>query len=96
MRRDELLLGAVAYDPKVVTIWDGFKAYVADHGLAFDYVLYTNYERQVDAHLAGCTWCEQFGGHMGQVVSRLRAEREVEALDPEMARRLAERLAKLE
>lgn len=51
---------------------------------------------QVDAHLAGCTWCEQFGGHMGQVVSRLRAEREVEALDPEMARRLAERLAKLE
>src|SRR2546425_4101652 len=24
-----LLLGAVAYDPKVVTIWEGFKAYFA-------------------------------------------------------------------
>ena len=48
-----LLMGAVAYDPKVVTIWDGFKAYFADRGLAFDYVLYANYERQVLSHLAG-------------------------------------------
>ncbi|MBM3986709.1 MAG: phosphate/phosphite/phosphonate ABC transporter substrate-binding protein [Planctomycetes bacterium] len=46
-------LGAVAYDPKVVTIWDGFQAFFAAHGLAFDYVLYTNYERQVEQHFAG-------------------------------------------
>ena len=46
-----LLLGAVAYDPKVVTIWDGFQRYFARHGLAFDYVLYSNYERQVEAHV---------------------------------------------
>jgi phosphonate transport system substrate-binding protein len=32
-----LILGAVAYDPKVVTIWDGFRAYFAGHGLDFDY-----------------------------------------------------------
>jgi phosphonate transport system substrate-binding protein len=50
---DTLLLGAVAYDPKVVTIWDGFKDYFIRHGLPFDYVLYSNYERQVEAHLAG-------------------------------------------
>ncbi len=50
---DTLLLGAVAYDAKVVPIWDGFLAYFAARGLAFDYVLYTNYERQVDAHLRG-------------------------------------------
>ena len=50
---DTLLLGAVAYDPKVVTIWDGFKAYFALHDLSFDYVLYSNYERQVEAHLNG-------------------------------------------
>ena len=50
---DILLLGAVAYDPKVVTIWEGFKAYFARHDLPFDYVLYSNYERQVEAHLAG-------------------------------------------
>lgn len=48
-----LLMGAVAYDPKVVTIWDGFKRYFADHVLDFDYVLYSNYERQVEAHLQG-------------------------------------------
>ncbi|MFD5811288.1 MULTISPECIES: phosphate/phosphite/phosphonate ABC transporter substrate-binding protein [Rhodococcus] len=42
-----LLMGAVAYDPKVVTIWDGFRAWFRDHGLDFDYVLYSNYERQV-------------------------------------------------
>jgi phosphonate transport system substrate-binding protein len=53
MPSEELVLGAVAYDPKVVTIWDGFKAWFAQHGLRFDYVLYSNYERLVEAHLAG-------------------------------------------
>lgn len=49
---DDLVLGAVAYDPKVVTIWDGFRAWFAARGLAFDYVLYTSYERQVEDLLA--------------------------------------------
>lgn len=53
MSQDTLVLGAVAYDAKVVPIWDGFLAYFARHGLAFDYVLYTNYERQVEAQLRG-------------------------------------------
>ena len=48
-----LLLGAVAYDPKVVTIWDGFKEYFTDHGLPFDYVLYSNYDQQVAALVDG-------------------------------------------
>src|ERR687897_1651931 len=50
---DTLVLGSVCYDPKVVTIWEGFKAYFLKHGLSFDYVLYSNYERQVDALLTG-------------------------------------------
>jgi len=50
---DTLILGAVAYDPKVVAIWEGFKAYFIRRGLPFDYVLYSNYERQVEAHMAG-------------------------------------------
>lgn len=53
------VLGAVAYDPKVVTIWDGFKAWFADQGFAFDYVLFSNYETQAEAHLRGLvdvTW----------------------------------------
>jgi phosphonate transport system substrate-binding protein len=49
----EILLGAVAYDAKVVPIWEGFKAYFASRGLAFDFVLYSNYERQVAAQLRG-------------------------------------------
>jgi len=48
-----LSLGAVAYDPKVVTIWDGFQRFFAGRGLAFDYVLYTSYERQVEGLFAG-------------------------------------------
>jgi len=50
---ETLLLGAVAYDPKVVTIWEGFRAWFAARDFDFDYVLFSNYERQVDAHLAG-------------------------------------------
>jgi ABC-type phosphate/phosphonate transport system substrate-binding protein len=52
-------LGAVAYDPKVVTIWEGFADWFARHGFAFDYVLFSGYEAQVEAHLAGSvdvTW----------------------------------------
>jgi ABC-type phosphate/phosphonate transport system substrate-binding protein len=43
----------VAYDPKVVTIWDGFRSWFREQGLLFDYVLYSNYERQVEELLAG-------------------------------------------
>jgi ABC-type phosphate/phosphonate transport system substrate-binding protein len=48
-----LVLGAVAYDPKVVTIWTGFRSWFREHGLDLDYVLYAHYERQVEDLLAG-------------------------------------------
>ncbi len=51
--RNTLLLGAVAYDPKVVTIWEGFRAWFAEKGLDFDFILYSNYEEQVRGHFAG-------------------------------------------
>ena len=35
-----------------MTIWDGFQQYFAARP-AFDYVLFSNYERQVEAHLRG-------------------------------------------
>ena len=56
-----LVLGAVAYDAKVVPIWEGFRAYFEARGLPFDYVLYSNYERQVESHLRRefhATWVE--------------------------------------
>jgi phosphonate transport system substrate-binding protein len=52
-------LGAVAYDPKVVTIWEGFSDWFAGHRFDFDYVLFSSYEAQAEAHLAGfvdVTW----------------------------------------
>jgi phosphonate transport system substrate-binding protein len=48
-----LVLGAVAYAPKVVTIWEGFKDYFVRHGLPFDYILFSNYETQVEALMTG-------------------------------------------
>ncbi|MTE19114.1 PhnD/SsuA/transferrin family substrate-binding protein [Streptomyces sp. TRM43335] len=48
-----LLMGAVAYDPKVVTIWEGFRAWLRSQGLPFDFLLYSHYERQVEDLLAG-------------------------------------------
>ena len=48
-----LILGAVASAPQVVTIWEGYKQYFRRNGLAFDYILYSNYERQVEAQFDG-------------------------------------------
>lgn len=53
MRSSILLVGAVAYHPRIVTIWERFREYFAQAGVPTDYVLYSNYERQVEALLAG-------------------------------------------
>ena len=50
---ETFMLGAVAYDPKVVAIWTGFRDWFVEHGFPFDYVLYSHYERQVDELVAG-------------------------------------------
>lgn len=44
-------VGAVAYHPRIVTIWERFREYFAEAGVPTDYVLYSNYERLVDALL---------------------------------------------
>jgi ABC-type phosphate/phosphonate transport system substrate-binding protein len=49
----DLVLGAVAYDQKVVPIWDGFLQYFRARDLPFDHVLFSNYERQVEAQIRG-------------------------------------------
>jgi len=48
-----LLLGAVAYDPKVVPIWEGMREYFVGQGVPFDFALFSNYERQVEQLLGG-------------------------------------------
>lgn len=47
-------IGAVAYDPKVVTIWEGMRRYFHEEAhLSVEVVLFQSYELQVGALLAG-------------------------------------------
>lgn len=73
--RDTLILGAVAYDPKVVTIWDGFLRFFRARDLPFDYVLFHNYERQVEQHFAGAchvAWNSPLAWLQAEHVARAR------------------------
>ena len=51
--RVELKIGAVAYAPKVVTIWEGIREYLRGRGVLSEYVLYSSYPALVDALVAG-------------------------------------------
>jgi ABC-type phosphate/phosphonate transport system substrate-binding protein len=46
-------VGAVAYHPRVVVIWEGFRSWLRKRGLPLDYRLFSTYEAQVDALVAG-------------------------------------------
>ncbi|QEH38917.1 ABC transporter, phosphonate, periplasmic substrate-binding protein [Aquisphaera giovannonii] len=46
-----LRLGAVAYAPGSVTVFEGLRRYLGKRGLEVDYVLYSNYDALVDALL---------------------------------------------
>jgi phosphonate transport system substrate-binding protein len=76
-RPDTLVLAAVAYAPKVVTIWEGFKHYFAQHGLLFDYILYSNYETQVEALMDGqcdVAWNSPLAWVRAERLARARGE----------------------
>lgn len=46
-------IGAVAYAPTVVTVWEGMKEYLQTQGLQMDFVLYSSYPALVDALVSG-------------------------------------------
>lgn len=48
-----LRIGAVAYTPNVVPIWEGIREYFDGSGAEMDFVLFSNYGSQVDALLTG-------------------------------------------
>ena len=48
-----LIVGSVAYTPNVVTIWEGIRGYFAGSPAEMDFLLFSNYGRQVDALLDG-------------------------------------------
>lgn len=49
MAEKPIVVGAVAYTLQVVTIWEGFREYFREAGVPTDYVLFSNYEAQVEA-----------------------------------------------
>jgi phosphonate transport system substrate-binding protein len=48
-----VIVGAVVYDPKVVTIWEIIKAYFEANGCPMDFVFFSNYEMQSQALIEG-------------------------------------------
>lgn len=48
---DPIMVGAVAYDPRVVPIWEGMREYFRAAGPPIDFVLFSNYDAQVQALL---------------------------------------------
>lgn len=48
-----LIVGAVAYTPNVVPIWEGIRDYFTDSPVPMDFVLFSNYGRQVDVLIDG-------------------------------------------
>jgi ABC-type phosphate/phosphonate transport system substrate-binding protein len=53
MNETIILLGAVAYDAKVVPIWEGIREHFREQGVPLDFALFSNYERQVETLLRG-------------------------------------------
>ena len=52
---------------------------------------------RIDAHLAGCDWCEQFGGEFADMIAALREElSEPEPVPEDVIARLQARLDRLE
>ena len=43
-----IMLGAVAYDPKVIPIWDIIRDNFNENGVRLDYILFSNYEAQIE------------------------------------------------
>jgi ABC-type phosphate/phosphonate transport system substrate-binding protein len=75
---EPIVVGAVAYTPNVVPIWEGIRAYF-DDGPWMDFVLFSNYGRQVDALLDG-TIDIAWNTNLAWVRSVMRAGDRVRAL----------------
>jgi phosphonate transport system substrate-binding protein len=52
-RNDVVLIGAVAYSDSITSIWEGMKKYFVRSDVNMDFVLFTSYERQLEALLSG-------------------------------------------
>lgn len=65
---------------------------LADLSDYFDGELSDRRAQQIEAHLAGCDWCERFGGDFSAAITALRQELVPELPDARLHRRLMKRL----
>lgn len=65
---------------------------LADLSDYFDGELTSERRTQIEAHLYGCDWCERFGGDFSAAIVALRRELATAPPDPQLHRRLMERL----
>mmetsp|Transcript_5409 Transcript_5409/g.14877 ORF Transcript_5409/g.14877 Transcript_5409/m.14877 type:complete len:321 (+) Transcript_5409:20-982(+) len=50
---DVIILGCVAYSEEISTIWEGMRQYFLRAGVPFDFVMFTSYDRQMEALVNG-------------------------------------------
>jgi phosphonate transport system substrate-binding protein len=72
----DMRVGAVAYHPRIVTIWETFLEHFEREGVTTDYILYSNYERLVTAVLDGDV---EIGWHTNTAFVALELELGAEA-----------------
>ena len=102
-----ILIGAVAYDPRVVPIWEGMRDYFRESGSPIDYVLYSNYDRLVqsllDRHI-DIAWTAQRAAEVPKTLTALTdlwilfsqvEPRDLSALADRCGREVADRVAGL-
>jgi ABC-type phosphate/phosphonate transport system substrate-binding protein len=53
MTDSTILLGAVAYDARVLTLWEAMREHFRAQGVGLEFALFSSYERQVEALLGG-------------------------------------------
>lgn len=81
-----MLVGAVAHDAKVVTLWEMLREHFRDHGILIDFALFSTYERQVEALLRGhidVAW--------NSAISHVRVKRHTEGRSRSLAMREIDR-----
>ena len=74
MKMQPSIVGAVAYDAKVIPIWEGIREYYRGAPVEMDVVWFSNYEAQVEALLAASS--RSHGTRTSRTLGRITRPRE--------------------
>jgi phosphonate transport system substrate-binding protein len=86
MNEPSMLVGAVAHDVKMVTVWESLRDYFREHGIQLDFALFSTYERLVESLLRGhvdIAW--------DSAISHVRVKRQTEGRSRSLAMRDVDR-----